>query len=1182
MELPTWAHLLPPSAQLVYETTASDVARLMRDRNYMGITTPAGLLYRWVVDQENPYYWDFVRASSIESRTLRIVAGVQKLREARGRMPPELWNPVNYPVAYQVLEVVRSWLRQSNLYSLDAPSLVFNNYALREIDWDGFRDMRGITPMGWFMRYLFLPVLTMIDRDVGIWRATQRAVGPRMRTNPVVFVSMMGPNGRTWTYRISHGLVFDVWRRLHLEDADFEMDEELLGGSGLSRAFLHLSEQMLQVSFAIRTYTPQPRQARMRHVGILPLVNVAPGIDVSRYQVFSDTQFKDLKPEQLQHCLIYALKLAGVPAETVRSVAGYIPGRMVHLAGLKKVFEKANLHVVVTYAENSVWKRKATLEMGPATGEPVQLGLIENHVFVNELCPISLLYVKHCLELPPNAIGYTNVARLNHGVPEAYYEEPVTWSFDVLNHMYHAEVPLLRVPGYYDTCDLFRKSLPIDSFGDQDLKYDARISTKEIVAGEEREKERPTVWFGDFETFTTGEVHQPFLLCYGKTTDDVRSLDCVDFTAAIWAFLNDVGEGLVYFHNLAYDGTFILGAVKPVKDSIVELSGSKIIAFKVTTAAGVVEFRDSLAIMPFALRKFPAMLGVEVEKEIFPYRAYSAITYRACLAPGEVLELDNTINEVDLKNAAIRAAAWDGERIDLWKYAVYYCARDVEVLLLGFGKMDAMMAEATGQHLWERLTAPSLAFHSLRLKGVFEGCFRLCGAPAEAIRRTVVGGRCMLARNLKQLAEGPIADFDAVSLYPSAMSQLYTLKGIPKVLEATQIADWEAFSHTVDGFFIEIDIERVGRALDFPLISRRGVDGNREFCNEPGVLWVDDITLHDLCEFHQITYRVIRGYYFNDGKNYAIRDVIKELFDLRLRAKADKQPIETVYKLLMNSCYGKTIMKPRETHKNVMTEDELLGELEAAPFTVVAYQKLPSGLVLARTGVDVLDNWSIPTFGAHILAMSKRIMTRVTSLAQDLGIPVYYTDTDSIHIQKDALPTLAEAFGARYGQELIGKKMLQMHSDFPSTSRGMMWSQKFIGVGKKAYLDVLTDGVETRYHIRLKGVPEAAIHSACRRLEISVEELYRRFYEFGDYAVDFDLCDAKPMFDRKANLTIATLTTFIRRLSFRGLKSNSSASQTAWRSPEAPLSGASVSSLEYRPATPSGSRDFPLSYVPGH
>lgn len=50
-----------------------------------------------------------------------------------------------------------------------------------------------------------------------------------------------------------------------------------------------------------------------------------------------------------------------------------------------------------------------------------------------------------------------------------------------------------------------------------------------------------------------------------------------------------------------------------------------------------------------------------------------------------------------------------------------------------------------------------------------------------------------------------IADFDAVSLYPSAMKRMKGgLKGSPKILKKNQLN--MKFLNTVDGYFVDVQI----------------------------------------------------------------------------------------------------------------------------------------------------------------------------------------------------------------------------------------------------------------------------------------------------------------------------------------------------------------------------------------
>ena len=62
--------------------------------------------------------------------------------------------------------------------------------------------------------------------------------------------------------------------------------------------------------------------------------------------------------------------------------------------------------------------------------------------------------------------------------------------------------------------------------------------------------------------------------------------------------------------------------------------------------------------------------------------------------------------------------------------------------------------------------------------------------------------------------------------------------------------------------------------------------------------------------------------------------------------------------------------------------------------------------------------------------MSKRIMSEVFCLSEDLNHTIYYTDTDSGHFRECEINELAVEFKKIYGRELIGTELGQFHCDF--------------------------------------------------------------------------------------------------------------------------------------------------------
>ena len=90
-----------------------------------------------------------------------------------------------------------------------------------------------------------------------------------------------------------------------------------------------------------------------------------------------------------------------------------------------------------------------------------------------------------------------------------------------------------------------------------------------------------------------------------------------------------------------------------------------------------------------------------------------------------------------------------------------------------------------------------------------------------------------------------IADFDACSLYPSAMYCINGyLEGLPKVLNNTSYD----FLKSQDGYFIRGKIMKLNRHLDFPLTNKFNEEtGVRDFVNEMenGIIYIGKAGLGD-------------------------------------------------------------------------------------------------------------------------------------------------------------------------------------------------------------------------------------------------------------------------------------------------------------------------------------------------
>ena len=426
-----------------------------------------------------------------------------------------------------------------------------------------------------------------------------------------------------------------------------------------------------------------------------------------------------------------------------------------------------------------------------------------------------------------------------------------------------------------------------------------------------------------------------------------------------------------------------------------------------------------------------------------------------------------------------------------------------------------------------------------------------------------------------------LCDFDAVSLYPSAIKRSYKLEGkpllIPKewtkefLMEHLFEDDQEVPSRGagtsgpvapgsgrfISGFFVKIRITKVNKKLHMPLIFNK-FDASIPLCtNECCEMYVNHITLQDLIRFHEIEYELIHGYYYHGKRDCKCQEVIQYLFDQRKKYKSEKNPVEQIFKLVMNSVYGKTIMKP------VSTKTRLIKEKDYDRFENKNYNYIMSAEKLegadsyqVKTIESLIKDYNLAPFGSIILSMSKRIISEVFCLAEDLGHTIYYTDTDSGHFCESEINELATEFKNKYGRELIGTDLGQFHCDFENIANdaSMSVSIKSIFLEKKSYIDMLQDDKNNiAFHVRMKGIPATTLEYTANKLfpdsipvklsgglfkpEIndgpdgvySIFELYK--YLFDGNTIEFELVSTfTPRFEFNKNRTITSKKSFIRNI----------------------------------------------------
>ena len=868
-------------------------------------------------------------------------------------------------------------------------------------------------------------------------------------------------------------------------------------------------------------------------------------LDLTRYQVYARSS--DVDPT---NCFYYSLEQAGLSVTKLAQLKLFIQAGYTPVSAIPEICEKLDIQIALK-KEGS---KNGDTVFGNST-EKFTLCLVDQHYFVfDEHTGVTAFSLKNYDELC-TLVDFQLISEKNGKYYKRVSRENTLDSFKLVRLLVSLKDSRLTFVTRSDiTKTPFYSSVADDI---QSLDYVEKEGTtfKEIKLAKPKESTHENIFF-DFETATRNEngklVHYPYLVCFDSDSLGSKSFYGEECGLSMLKYLsnrfaNEKEKKLRFIaHNASYDIRFIFRHLKNVR----RLSrGNKIISMFGVFQNLHIDFKDSYLLISSPLKAFSKMFGLSNEKEVISYDMYNqtdCVTKRYIPFATAIEWIKKENKDVDqfIKNAK-KWKLVSGSEFDCIEYSAKYCEIDCKILKDGYNTFRKWQLEMTKFDIDAVLTMPSLAHNYFIASNCYDGVYELSGVPQQFIQKCVVGGRVMCSENKKNKLSGkPILDFDAVSLYPSAMRRMPGfLKGTPKVLSDTNFEAYKNF----DGYFVEIEITNVGKHRKLPLLNYKNEDGIRVFTNDMvgKKILVDKVTLEDLIAFQQISFKTIRGYYFNEGFNNNINDTILKVFTERKNLKKQKNPAEIVYKLLMNSGYGKTVMKAVEHEIRTFNNENDLNAFCCRHFNWIE----------SRTKITGCDSWevkmvkpvdqhfNIAHVGASILSWSKRIMNEVICTAEDNGIDVFYQDTDSMHLYADDLPSLVEIYNNKYGRELVGKDLGQFHSDFDLCDEtgaecDDVKASRSIFLGKKCYVDELVGTKHNGekhvgYHIRMKGIPNSCIHYTAKKLGVTPFQLYEKLFDGEE--IEFDLTEGKSkntLFKYLSDMTVITQTDFARRIKF--------------------------------------------------
>ena len=567
---------------------------------------------------------------------------------------------------------------------------------------------------------------------------------------------------------------------------------------------------------------------------------------------------------------------------TLNQIRLKIQNRYLPIKCIEEICNEFKIHLILHYLTED---RNRQILIGVKQDEAsytIEMNLYQKHYFIEEFTPFSCYYVKHFETVDECNYMKEYISQHNSFRKSRYFCR----SSDFIRTLFEKNCFIPITYGHFMVLNTEFHRLQDSDSCDYDLHFNQEYCSQLITNKKEKTKEYKNIYFADFESDVSGETHRPFLCVLqninGKITKYFREGSCgkdmLDYLPS---------NSITYFHNLAYD--IRMFAHYGIQKSIIK--GTRCLSACILWKNKKLFFKDSLALFNCKLSQLPLMFGLTgIEKELFPYKYYTFTQ----LAESEILTDDDDIISVGIINEAGKyedipwgeseytqfninidkiGARLGENKFDMYKYAEFYCSQDVRILRESYNIFRSGFKTDFKIDVLNFISISSLANEVFRQNVYIPNrkLYKLGGHVRHFCSKAVYGGRCMCAFNKKWHTHANICDYDAVSLYPSAMARLWTVEGIPQVIEENQLN--MGFLSNQTAYIVQIKITKVNKHYPFPLIVQKinGLNLNDDNITEPVIMIVDNIYLEDLIHFQEIEFEIIKGYYWNGKKEFRMK-----------------------------------------------------------------------------------------------------------------------------------------------------------------------------------------------------------------------------------------------------------------------------------------------------------------------
>lgn len=882
--------------------------------------------------------------------------------------------------------------------------------------------------------------------------------------------------------------------------------------------------------------------------GFFPFYLNNKNINLKRYAIFHDKESSNYK----HNCLIKALiKSKKCDKEKLIQLidSRFIKTRNVPKNKLPFICSKLNIKLIITEylpKKDSFFKEgvegetcfpskhSKTTSYGEGNTE-IKLGVIEQHYFLKEKSKYTWFSIEN-YERVKDYDNWNEITALIKNKDGSYYakrnKEKFKCSYELIKNLVREKEKYLTEINVDDKMIIspFYEDVKNKNFYSLNYDEDELEETPEYEERDEKYKFKiENTFFGDFEAgFDKKSYHHPYLNSirkyrkynknenllnpHGKTFYDKNKVRSAKRMLNYVINQTDKKEQkLIFFHNLKYDYQFICKVKELIPTSVIKPNNREI-NVNCIYKGHKITFRDTSCMITNSLKCFGGMFGLEQEKEVMPYNIYTLENIKKQFVDIEEIKkvkdfekftcdptkkkvVDKVFDEEKWEHFYNNAKKWNcikNNKINIVKYSKIYCLMDCKVLNDGYDIFRTWILELTGIDILQEITISSVADKYVIKEGAYKGVYQLSGIPRIFIQRCLVGGKTMTCRNKKHIDFSFIknADLDINSSYPYSYVRIKgLLMGKPKVIPAGWTYD---DIKDKDGYFVKIKIKKL-KAFDYPLLSYKNEDGIRTWSNNIDELnkhgvYVGKFALEDAIHFGNMEFEIEQGYYFDEGRNKKLPNLTNYLYEERKKLKKDYNKAEAIYKLILNSIFGKTALKAFDCELLIKNTEKFVGKAnnwedvkkyyitkKTKIFNEELYNQDLGFMTLKidakgngfcyineakkfiRRNYNNIKEWDIRgkyyfikknyNVGEHknrvhvaveILDMSKRTLNEVLCMAYDSKIKVGIIDTDSVQIAKKDVVKISLEYSLNYGKnpnyylhkDFFGKKLGQWDNDF--------------------------------------------------------------------------------------------------------------------------------------------------------